>query len=88
MLIQMNNYDNDVIGVGNSLHPANQIDCERELTHQEQMEEQIFILEQNIQQIRNAIKYRKAFNAKIIEIIKSVHANDHDYLHNKLNELM
>lgn len=84
----MSNYDNDVIGVGNSLHPANQIDCERELTHQEQMEEQIFILEQNIQQIRNAIKYRKAVNAKIIEILKDVYANDHDYLHNKLNELM
>jgi hypothetical protein len=82
------NYDNLILGVGNSSHPANQEETELELTHEEQMENEILELESRINQMRNAITYRKAVNSKIIELLKSTYANDFEFLHNKLNELL
>lgn len=84
----MSNYDEMVLGVGNSMHPANQIETEIELSHEEQMENEIAELEARINQMRNAVTYRKAVNAKIIEIIKGAYATDYEYLHNKLDELL
>ena len=82
------NYDNQVLGTQNPLHPANQIETEIELTREEQMEEEIAELEAKINLMTNAVTYRKAVNAKIIEIIKGAYANDYEYLHNKLDELL
>jgi hypothetical protein len=82
------NYDDLILGVGNSSHPANQRETEIELTHEEQMENEILELESRINQMRNAITYRKAVNSKIIELLKSTYANDFEFLHNKLNELL
>ena len=84
----MSNYDEMVLGVGNPLHPANQIETDIELSHQEQMEEEIAELEAKINLMTNAVTYRKAVNAKIIEIIKGAYATDYEYLHNKLDELL
>jgi hypothetical protein len=52
------------------------------------MEAEILHLESQINQMKNAVKYRKAVNAKVIEIIKSVYAQDYEYLHKKLDELL
>ena len=82
------NYDNQVLGTQNPLHPANQIETDIELTREEQMEEEIAELEAKINLMTNAVTYRKAVNAKIIEIIKGAYANDYEYLHNKLDELL
>ncbi len=84
----MNNYDDQVLGVGNSLHPANQIETDIELSVLEQMENEIIELEARINQMRNAVTYRKSVNAKIIEVIKGAYATDYEYLHNKLDELL
>ena len=84
----MNNYDNDVLGTQNPLHPANQIETAIELSHEEQMENEIAELEARINQMRNGFAYRKAVNAKVIEIIKGAYATDYEYLHNKLDELL
>ncbi len=82
------NYDNLVLGVGNSSHPANQEETEKELTHEEQMENEILELESRINQMRNAVAYRKAVNSKIVELLKSTYENDFEFLHNKLNKLL
>jgi chromosome segregation ATPase len=84
----MSNYDEMVLGVGNSLHPANQEELNPVLSYEEEMEEEILHLESQINQMKNAVKYRKAVNAKVIEIIKSVYAQDYEYLHKKLDELL
>lgn len=84
----MSNYDEMVLGVGNSLHPANQIELDPVLSYEEEMEAEILHLESQINQMKNAVAYRKAVNAKIIEIIKSVYSNDYEYLHKKLDELL
>jgi hypothetical protein len=83
----MINYDNDVLGVGNSLHPANQEETELELTIEEQMENEICDLESKIKQMQNSIAYRKAVNAKIVELCQAV-CGDNTYIFNKLNELL
>ena len=82
------NYDDQVLGTQNPLHPTNQEETEIELTREEQMEEEIAELEARINLMRNAVTYRKAVNAKIIEIIKGAYATDYEYLHNKLDELL
>ena len=82
------NYDEMVLGVGNSLHPANQEELDPVLSYEEEMEQEILHLESQINQMKNAVKYRKAVNAKIIEIIKSVYSEDYDHLHKKLDELL
>lgn len=84
----MSNYDEMVLGVGNSLHPANQIELDPVLSYEEEMENEIFDLERKNNQMKNAVAYRKAVNAKVIEIIKSVYCNDYEYLHKKLDELL
>ena len=81
------NYDEMVLGVGNSLHPANQEETEIELTIEEQMENEICDLKRKINQMHNAIAYRKAVNAKIVELCQAV-CGDNTYIFNKLNELL
>ena len=82
------NYDDQVLGTQNPLHPANQVETDIELTLEEQLFEEIAELEARINLMRNAVTYRKAVNAKIIEIIKGAYATDYEYLHNKLDELL
>ena len=84
----MPNYDEQVLGTQNPLHPTNQIETDIELTLEEQLFEEIAELEARINLMRNAVTYRKAVNAKIIEIIKGAYATDYEYLHNKLDELL
>ena len=81
------NYDTMIIGVGNSSHPANQEETEKELTHEEQMENEICDLERKIQELRIRIKYREAVNKKIVELCQAV-CGDNTYIFNKLNELL
>ena len=83
----MSIYDNDVLGVGNSLHPANQEENEIELTREEQMEEEIMELESKIKLMTNAVTYRKAVNAKLIELMKAA-AGENTFIINKLDELL
>lgn len=83
----MSNYDNDVLGVGNSLHPANQVELDPVLSYEEEMEAEILHLESQINQMKNAVAYRKAVNAKIIELCQAV-CGDNTYIFNKLNELL
>jgi hypothetical protein len=82
----MINYDNDVLGVGNSLHPANQEETELELTIEEQMENEICDLERKIQELTIRIKYREAVNKKIVELCQAV-CGDNTYIFNKLKEI-
>jgi hypothetical protein len=82
----MINYDHDVLGVGNSLHPANQEELEIELTIEEQMENEICDLERKIQELRIRIKYREAVNKKIVELCQAV-CGDNTYIFNKLKEI-
>lgn len=82
------NYDDQVLGVGNSLHPANQEETEIELTIEEQMENEIAELESRIEQMKRSFQYRKEVNSKIIELIKNTYSTDYEFLHNKLNELL
>ena len=83
----MSNYDEMVLGVGNSLHPANQEELDPLWLYEVEMEQEILHLESQINKMKNAVAYRKAVNAKIIEIIKSVYSNDYEYLHKKLDEV-
>ena len=83
----MNNYDDQVLGTQNPLHPANQEETEIELTREEQMEEEIAELEARINLMRNAVTYRKAVNAKLIELMKAA-AGENTYIINKLDELL
>jgi hypothetical protein len=82
----MRNYDNDVLGVGNSLHPANQEETEKELTIEEQMENEICDLKRKIQELRIRIIYREAVNKKIVELCQAV-CGDNTYIFNKLKEI-
>ncbi len=82
----MSNYDYNVIGVGNSLHPANQEETELELTIEEQMENEICDLERKIQELTIRIKYREAVNKKIVELCQTV-CGDNTYIFNKLKEI-
>ena len=80
------NYDHDVLGVGNLLHPANQKETELELTIEEQMENEICDLERKIQELKIRIKYREAVNKKIVKICQAV-CGDNTYIFNKLKEI-
>jgi hypothetical protein len=82
----MRNYDHDVLGVGNSSHPANQQETELELTIEEQMENEICDLERKIQELKIRIKYREAVNKKIVELCQAV-CGDNTYIFNKLKEI-
>jgi hypothetical protein len=82
----MSNYDHNVLGVGNSLHPANQEETELELTIEEQMENEICDLERKIRDLTNRIKYREAVNKKIVELCQAV-CGDNTYIFNKLKEI-
>jgi hypothetical protein len=82
----MINYDHNVLGVGNSLHPANQEELEIELTIEEQMENEICDLERKIQELTIRIKYREAVNKKIVELCQAV-CCDNTYIFNKLKEI-
>jgi hypothetical protein len=82
----MSNYDHFVLGVGNSLHPANQEETEIELTIEEQMENEICDLERKIQELTIRIKYREAVNKKIVELCQAV-CGDNTYIFNKLKEI-
>ena len=81
------NYDDQVLGTQNPLHPANQEETEIELTREEQMVEEIAELEARINLMRNAVTYRKAVNAKLIELMKAA-AGENTYIINKLDELL
>ena len=83
----MPNYDDQVLGTQNPLHPANQEETEIEWTREEQMEEEIAELEARINLMRNAVTYRKAVNAKLIELMKAA-AGENTYIINKLDELL
>jgi hypothetical protein len=82
----MINYDHNVLGVGNSLHPANQEELEIELTIEEQMENEICDLERKIRDLTIRIKYREAVNKKIVELCQAV-CGDNTYIFNKLKEI-
>ena len=81
------NYDEQVLGTQNPLQPANQIETDIELTLEEQLFEEIAELEARINLMRNAVTYRKAVNAKLIELMKAA-AGENTYIINKLDELL
>ena len=81
------NYDDQVLGTQNPLHPTNQIETDIELTLEEQLFEEIAELEARINLMRNAVTYRKAVNAKLIELMKAA-AGENTYIINKLDELL
>lgn len=84
----ISNYDNAHLGTENSLHPANQSEVELELSYEEQLEDENAKLQSELNEMRTAFAYRKAVNAKIVEILKGAYAMDYKYLHNKLDELL
>lgn len=88
MTLILGNYDQDVIGTGNSSHPANEQETERELSHEEEQEETILRLETKIATMIKALEFRKSHNAEIVALIKGAYANDYELLHNKLDELL
>ena len=79
------NYDHDVLGVGNSSHPANQEEQELDLSNEE-LHSLVLDLQSEIRQLENAIKYRKAVNKKIVEICQAA-AGENTYIINKLKEI-
>lgn len=52
------NYDHDVIGVGNKFHPANEEELDEELTGEEKLEEMIESLERKLIESQQRLDYR------------------------------
>lgn len=85
MCIVHGNYDHDVIGVGNSQHPANQEETEQELSYEE-LQSLVLDLKSDIRQLTNSMKYRKETNKKIVEACQNA-CGDNTYVFNKLKDI-
>ena len=91
----MNDYDNQVLGVGNSMHPANQPEAEAEkVTHTEFLENELnqTYFKDFLSDYKDTVKQIYQTNKRILEIEQklSVATCTHDELlelHNLKNKL-
>jgi hypothetical protein len=91
----MSNYDHDVLGVGNSLHPANQQELQQEdilLTPLELENEHLYkenqILKNSLKELKELLEYRTAYNKLTVKLCQqALESSDNTYIINKLNEI-
>ena len=83
----MNNYDDTVLGVGNSSHPANEIETELELTNEEKLENKIDELKLEIFRLQNILKFRTANNFKVAQICQGA-SGENTFIYNQLKNIL
>ena len=81
------NYDEQVLGVGNSSHPANQEETELELTNEEKLENQIDNLKKEIFRLQNILTFRTANNFKVAQICQGA-SGENTFIYNQLKNIL
>ena len=81
------NYDDTVLGIGHSSHPANEIETELELTNEEKLENKIDELKLEIFRLENILKFRTANNFKVAQICQGA-SGENLFIYNQLKNIL